>query len=230
MSYILYYSRGSSNLVIRMLLEDLGARYTDIEVPSRTVHRDPDFMRLNPRGLVPVLVDQDHAITLFETGAIALYLADKHRRLAPPTDDLQHRAEFLKWLFLLSNTVHADLNARFYFERYVGALKPDDAFFSINRSRILAHLDVLDGSFGEDARDSFLEWGLSVCDYYLGCLVRWAQIYPIGNPALLASDLPRFGNLFRVLGALQMQPLVQRAFAREGITGQAFLHPIHPRS
>ena len=76
MSYLLYYSPDSANLVIRMILEELGAHYDDSEVPRRRSERDPTFLRLNPRGLLPVLIDKANDTVLFETGAIALYLAE----------------------------------------------------------------------------------------------------------------------------------------------------------
>ena len=223
--YILYYSVGSANLVVRMALEELGVAYSDVEVPSRQVNRDADFMRLNPRGLVPVLVDKNHDVTIFETGAILLYLADQHGRLAPSAGLPKERAQFLKWLFVLSNTLHADLNARFYSDRYVGSIDTEAAFFAINRSRIVSHLEVLDATVAEHSGSSLLPWGLTVCDFYLGCLVRWAQIYPPASPALVASDLPRFQNLCRMLASLQERPAIRRSFERENITGPGFLRP-----
>ena len=119
MSYVLYYNPDSANLVIRMVLEEMALPYEDRMVSRIRTDRNDDFFRLNPRGLLPVLIDEQQDVALFETAAILLYLADKHRQLAPGMTDGRARGTFLKWLFMLSNTLHADLRFRFYSERFV---------------------------------------------------------------------------------------------------------------
>jgi len=119
MQYVLYFSPDSANIVVRMILEELGVTYEDHLVPRRRTERDAAFLKLNPRGLLPVLIDKATDLPVFETGAIALYLADKHRRLAPASSDLQARGDCLRGLFMLSHTLHADLRIRFYSDRYV---------------------------------------------------------------------------------------------------------------
>lgn len=226
MSYLLYYSPDSANLVVRMILEELAADYSDREVPRKRSDREADFLRLNPRGLLPVLVDEAHDCVLFETGAIALYLADRHGALAPGPSEAKARAECLKWLFMLSNTLHADLNVRFYPERYVSRAEEMAALKAAIDRRIRGHLAVLDEALGVLGGDDFLPWGLSVCDFYLGCCLRWAQIYPVGEPPISAGDLKPYGRLTQLLSRLGQRPSVQRALVREGISGGAFIDPI----
>jgi len=222
-SYVLYYSPGSSNLVVRMVLEELGITYVDKQVPRKRSDRDSTFMQLNPRGLVPVVVDESNGAVIFETAAIILYLADKNARLVPSPASLWARADCLKWLFMLSNTLHADLNMRFYSDQYISGDVEKAGLYEINRQRILGHLEVLDGAIGEHSGFFFLASGLSICDFYLGCLVRWAQFYPAGYAALPSNELPRFEHLAKMLHALQDRPSVQRSLEREGITGPAFV-------
>jgi len=222
--YDLYYSAGSANLVVRMVLEELGLAYADIEVASRTVNRDARFTAMNPRGLVPVLVDHEAGVTLHETGAILLYLADRHGRLAPPSAQPQPRAALLKWLFSLSNGLHADLIYRYYSDRQVGVMAATAPFFAINREKVLRHLTILDEAIGAES-DFLLPWGLSICDYYCGCLLRWAQLYPIDNPALQPGDLAAHLHATRALAGLQQRPAVRTAFARERIAGPGFVGP-----
>ena len=98
MTYTLYYSPDSANLVIRMVLEELRLDYQGHEVPRKRTDRDEGSLRLNPRGLLPVLIDDDINTALFETAAILLYLADKHGALAPKPSGHAARGEMLKWL------------------------------------------------------------------------------------------------------------------------------------
>jgi glutathione S-transferase len=229
-SYKLYYSPGSSNLVVRMVFEELGIDYADIQVPRKRVDRDVTFLKLNPRGLVPVVTDEDNDLVLFETAAIILYLADQKSRLAPSPARPRGRADCLKWLFFLSNTLHADLNMRFYAEQYIADNVSFPRFYEINGSRILADLKMLDDAIGEHGKLTFLASGLSVCDFYLGCLVRWIQIYPIGSCVLQTDGLLKFENLTKVLRAIEERPSVRRSLMRENIAGPAFVNPGQPRS
>ena len=59
-------------------------------------HRRPDFLRLNPAGKVPVLVDGDLVLT--ESAAIVMYLADKYRDKGLLPADLKERAEAYRWV------------------------------------------------------------------------------------------------------------------------------------
>lgn len=230
MSYLLYYSPDSANLVIRMILEELGAHYDDSEVPRRRSERDATFLRLNPRGLLPVLIDKANDTVLFETGAIALYLADRHGALAPSPQaaghrEAQARANCLKWLFMLSNTLHADLRLCFYSERFVTQSSEIAPLRAAAAKRIQGHLALLEEMLGEHRGDHLLPWGLSVCDFYLGCCLRWSQLYPAEQAPMSAGEVERFPNLVRLLTALQQRPAVVRALTREDISGRAFIAP-----
>jgi glutathione S-transferase len=223
MSYTLYYNPDSANLVIRMVLEEMGLAYEDRLVPRKRVDRDSDFLRLNPRGLLPVLIDEQEDIALFETGAILLYLADKHGGLAPRPTDHGTRGPFLKWLFMLSNTLHADLRIRFYAERFVCRDEDMAPLLLATKQRVRRHFELIDRATGEHDGDWFLEGGLSVCDFYLGCCVRWAQMYPAEDIAIEGEDVAALPQLSSTLRKLQMRSSVQRALAREGIEGNAFV-------
>ena len=75
--YQLYYSPGKANLAPHMLLEEIGAPYELVAVDTeRGAHRDAAYLKLNPNGRLPVLVDGD--LVLYETAAICLHLADRH--------------------------------------------------------------------------------------------------------------------------------------------------------
>jgi glutathione S-transferase len=67
-------------------------------------HREPDFLALNPFGKVPTIVDGN--LTLFESGAILLYLADKTGQLPP---DAGSRAIYTQWIVFASSTLAAGL-------------------------------------------------------------------------------------------------------------------------
>ena len=228
MTYRLYFSPDSANIVIRMALEELWLTYDDREVPRKRSERDADFHRLNPRGLLPVLIDQNDEMVLFETAAILLFLADKYQALGGGIQESKDRGDFLKWLFMLSNTLHADLAMRFYAERYVTHDEQIEPLLQATKTRILGHCQTLEDAMQSHDGSYFLKTGLSVCDFYLACCLRWAQLYPAFDPALTGAQLSEFPKLYKLLETLGNRDAVKRSLTKEGIIGDAFLNPHSP--
>ena len=115
----LYYYPGNASLTPHMLLEELGAPFELVLVDrAQAAHKSPEYLKLNPNGLIPVLVHD--ALVLYETAAICLYLAELYpqARLAPPAQTAE-RARFYQWLFWCTNTLQAMLIHYFYSERLV---------------------------------------------------------------------------------------------------------------
>ena len=119
MTYVLHYAPDNASLIVRLALEHRGLPYRAALVDRRAkAQQSAAFRALNPNGLIPVLETSEGA--LFETGAILLYLADRHGGLGPGLDD-PARGDFLKWLFFLSNTLHPGLRRLFYPQNYIAA-------------------------------------------------------------------------------------------------------------
>ena len=115
----LHYHPGNANLAPHMLLEELGVPFELVLVDrGNAAHKSPEFLKLNPNGKIPVLVDGD--LVLFETAAICLHLVDSHPavHLAPPLATPE-RAHFYKWLIWSTNTLQAMLMHFFYGDRLV---------------------------------------------------------------------------------------------------------------
>lgn len=98
------YGMGSPNVrKVAIMLEEVGAAYTFRHVDVfRAAQFDPAFEKLNPNRKVPVLVDHeavaDEPVTIFESGAILIYLAEKHGRFLPATEP--ERSSVLQWLMV----------------------------------------------------------------------------------------------------------------------------------
>lgn len=86
---------------VSVLLEELGLAYRVHPVDlAAGAQREADFLELSPNGRIPALVDGDAPggpVTLFESGAIMLYLAEREGRFLPASG--QARASVLEWLF-----------------------------------------------------------------------------------------------------------------------------------
>ena len=86
---------------VSILLEELGVPYRPIMVDiGKGAQFTPEFMAISPNHRMPAIVDHDvdgDPVPVFESGAIMLYLADKHGRFMPA--GAQGRKELLEWLF-----------------------------------------------------------------------------------------------------------------------------------
>jgi len=207
--YQLYYYPGNANLAPHILLEEIGAAHELVLVDrSKNQQKDPEYLKLNPAGRIPVLVEGD--LVLYESAAICLHLADRHAgaNLAPALGS-DERAQFYKWLAYLTNTVQAELLLYFYPERLA-----DDAAAA---AQIKAHaerrtgemLDLIEAALAAGGGPFLLGAEYRAVDPYLLMLCRWTR--GMRHPARKRPHLGRF------LDTVMARPATQRAFAAEGI-------------
>ena len=105
----LHYFPGNASMAPHILLEELGEQFR-LRLVDRAVNaqKSPAYLKLNPNGLIPVLVDGD--LVLYETAAICLHLVDTHAGAGlAPAAGTPERAHFYKWLVWMTNTVQATL-------------------------------------------------------------------------------------------------------------------------
>jgi glutathione S-transferase len=222
----LHWSPDSANIVVRIALEELGLTFVPVRVNRALAeHKQADFLKLNPQGLLPVLEDGD--LVMFETGAILLSLAERTDRLGPDgpgAQDPAARAAFQKWLFYLSNTIHAELRATFYSHRYVADQAAVPALRAGLTARLHLHLALVDGVLGGTG------WLVTntptLADFYLAVCLRWAQLYPTGAPLIALAEVP--DRIQVLLRSVENRPAVIRAFADEHISGCALTAPRPP--
>lgn len=97
----LYGAPQSRSSIIQWYLEELAVPYEFVALDMKAGdHRHADFLAINPFGKVPAVADDD--FTLSESGAILLYLADKHQQLA---DSAQARATVYQWVLFANSTL-----------------------------------------------------------------------------------------------------------------------------
>ena len=103
----LYFAPTPNGWKVAIMLEEAGLTYRPILMRlSEGDQFSPEFLQISPNAKMPAIVDHapdaawgDGPVTVFESGAILLYLADKTGQFAPPKSDLQGRKELMEWLF-----------------------------------------------------------------------------------------------------------------------------------
>ncbi|WP_300052981.1 glutathione S-transferase N-terminal domain-containing protein [Sulfitobacter sp.] len=82
---------------VSILLEELGIDYNVHPINiSKDEQHSPDFLKISPNNKIPAIVDHDTGVSLMESGAIMVYLAEKFGRFLP--EGQAARAEVMQWL------------------------------------------------------------------------------------------------------------------------------------
>jgi glutathione S-transferase len=206
--YKLYYYPANANLAPHMVLQEIGAPFELVLVDrDKQQHKSPEYLKLNPHGRIPTLVDGD--LVLYETAAICLHLVDRHpeARLAPELGTPE-RAHFYKWLMYLTNTIQSEMNVYYYPERWAEDAAGGAAVKRHAERHLGAMFETVEQSLGTDG-PYILGKRYSAADPYLLMLASWSSDF-----ARPARTLPKLG---RLLEAVAARPAVKRAFAGEGI-------------
>jgi glutathione S-transferase len=207
----LFYFPGNASMAPHCLLEEIGQPFELAFVDrAQDAHKSADYLKLNPNGLIPVLVDGD--MVLYESAAICLHLADRHpeTNLAPACGTPQ-RAQLYKWLMWFTNTMQATLLAYFYPERWVdeGNAAAAGQIKAHAEAKIAGLLEQMQTQLEKSGGPWFLGEQYTVLDPFAMMLCRWTR-----GHARPARDLPGLGAyLQRVLA----RPAVQRALRTEGL-------------
>ena len=217
--YTLHYAPDNASLIIRLVLEEAGLGYQTVLVDrSQQAQNSSVYRRLNPTGLIPALETPDGP--MFETAAILLWLSDKHD--LGPAPEASSRGTFLKWLFFISNTAHADLRQLFYPSQYV----PADAtagHHALLSARLTRHFALLNQACADHPA---LFAPTSILISYLAPLMRWAVLYPVGQTQWF--HLADYPDLAAQITALEARPATQRLITAEGLGTTPFTDPSYP--
>ncbi len=98
-----YYSATPNGLKVALFLEEAGVAHRRIRLNLGNGDQfRPEFLAISPNNKIPAIVDDEPLgggapVAIFESGAILVYLAEKHRRFLPA--DIRGRIEVLQWLF-----------------------------------------------------------------------------------------------------------------------------------
>jgi len=172
----LYHSPKSRSLRVLWILEELGLSY-ELEIyPLRHIlvgkHKTPEFLAKSPLGLIPVL--EDNQTTLYESGAICSWLADRHPQAQlSPTLDAPLRPLWLQWMFFSNATLEPaafDLvrHTKILPAKYRSQYRVESA-----RKQLLECASLLESVFKK--QDFILESGFSAADIMLSTTLQWIE-------------------------------------------------------
>jgi glutathione S-transferase len=157
----------------RWLLEELGVPYELVRVDlSAGEQTQPEYRKVHPHGRVPALVDGE--MTMFESAAICLYLADRfpEKRLAPPPDS-PLRGPYYQWMVYSVATAEPPLLKIFLntVRRPEGERNPKEV--EEGRAEFREVADVLSRAL--EGKPFLLGSEFSAADVMIGSVVGWAR-------------------------------------------------------
>ena len=196
-----YYSGAPNPTKVALFLEEAGLEYEPIAVDGRKGDQHkPEFLAVNPNAKVPAIVDGD--VTVFDSNAILLYLAEKTGKFLPPKGD-KLRGELLSWLLFVASGVGPYSGQLVHFRTYA----PEKNEYAINRYAFEAqrHFGIVDARL---AKHKYM-----VGDTYTIVdmdLWGWARLIPMLSGEAAWAKYP---NLKRQVDEISARPAAQRAVA-----------------
>lgn len=159
--------------------DELGLDYERVDVGGPFGgNRDPEFLAMNPNGLVPAI--SDDGFTLWESNVIVRYLAAKHGAGTMYPDDLRERADAERWMDWQAGTLWASMRPVFIGLIRTAPEERDETAIESFRSRTVEFWNVMENHL--EGRDYVLGDALTMADVPIGVSIhRWSQL-PIERP------------------------------------------------
>ena len=193
----LYTAATPNGHKVSIALEELGLPYTVHKVHlAELEQRQPWFLKLNPNGRIPVIVDHEAGdFVVFESGAILIWLAEKTGRLMPA--DPRGRSLVIQWLMFQMGGIGPMMGQANVFYRYF----PEKIAPAIDRyqGEVRRLFGVLDGRLADH---EYLAGDYSIAD-----IANWAWVRTHKWSGVSIEGLP---HLERWIDQLAARPACQR--------------------
>jgi len=202
----LYFSPEACSLSPHIVLRELGLPFTLEKVDQKTkkTASGADFLRINPKGYVPVL-ELDDGQRLTEGPAVVQYLADRKpdAKLAPANGTFE-RVRLQEWLNFITSEIHKSFTPLF------NPAVPDIAK-AIYKEKIAERFALIETTLAK--QDYLLGANLSVADVYLFVVARWSKNFDIelGRWPALAKFMDRMAQRASVKAALNVESQARKA-------------------
>lgn len=180
----LYTAPTPNGWKVSCALEEMGLPYNVITVNLMAGdQKRPDYLRLNPNGRIPTIVDHDNDdFVVFESGAILLYLAEKTGQLLP--EDARQRSQVIQWLmFQMSGVGPMMGQANVFFRYFPEKIQPAIDRYQNESKRLLTVLDTqLEG------RDYLVD------DFSIADIANWCWVRTHAWSGVAIDDLKNLQN------------------------------------
>jgi GST-like protein len=198
-----YYWPTPNGWKVSIALEEMGLGYQVIPVNIYAGEQfDPKFLAISPNNRMPAIVDNDppgggEPVSVFESGAILIYLAEKSGRFLP--SDMRARKEVLEWLMWQMGGLGPMTGQAGHFQFYA----PEQLPYAKERylNEVLRLYEVLNRRLSDREHVAG--------DYSIADMAIWPWLVTYKR---LGVDLVEFPNLRRWYKSLQTRPALRRGY------------------
>ena len=200
----LHYWPTPNGWKVSVMLEETGLPYRLVPVNiGRGEQFKPDFLAISPNNRMPAIVDHDppgggEPISVFESGAILVYLAEKSGQFQPK--DIRGRFEVLQWVMWQMGGLGPMAGQAHHFRQYA----PEQLPYAIDR--YTKEVNRLYGVMNKRLADrDYLAGEYSIAD-----MAAWPWVVPWKNQGQQIEEFPHLDRWFE---AVKARPAVDRGFA-----------------
>jgi GST-like protein len=194
-----YYNTGPNPMKVALFLEEAGLDYEAVPLDTRKGEQHTDgYLAINPNAKAPTIMDND--VTVFDSNAILLYLAEKTGRFLPSSSDTA-RGEFLSWLMFVATGIGPYSGQSVHFRVHA----PEQIPYALNRYAFEAkrHYGILNDQLAE--RPYILGDTYTIVDM---AAWGWARLMP----RILSDEaFDDFPHLKRLVDEINLRPAGQSA-------------------
>jgi GSH-dependent disulfide-bond oxidoreductase len=184
---------------ISIMLEEVGLPYNVHKIDiTKGDQFTPDYIAINPNSKIPAIIDSDTDMTVFESGAILIYLAEKTGQLMP--SEQKARFQVLEWLMFQMASIGPMFGQLNHFKRFA----PEKIPYAIERyeKETLRLYGVLDKQLADKE---------CICgDYSIADIATYPWVASYEFQGLTLDNHP---NLKRWFETIKQRPAVQRGMA-----------------
>lgn len=207
--YTLHYSPGACSMAVHTALLECGQNVTLEKVDLSAWHtRSPEFLKINPRGQVPVLLDGAQVIR--EGAAQLIHILEKHKNALLPSSEPE-RTVALEWLMFANATLHPAYSRVFFLKKNLGDEAVTHPLMKTAVAMIQKLWDEVEGRLA--AHPYLAGQHATIADILVTVIANWSNKVP--HPIKLG---PKSKQMFQSIIA---RPAFQKALQAEGVEYQA---------
>ena len=208
--YTLYYSPGACSMAPHVVINEIGAKVELKKIALMEGEgQKPEYLKINPRGQVPVLVDDGQIIT--EGAAILIHLMEKNNSPLLPKSG-KERTKALEWLCFANSSMHPAYSKAFWAMRaFSSETAKDEALHSTFQqiNKLWSHVDA------QLAKSTYVcGENITAADILLTVIANWNSYFP-PNKVTLGNHVKR------LIKEVSQRPAYQKALKEEQVEYKA---------
>ena len=208
--YQLYYTPGASSMAIHAVINEIGAPVELHKIDLMAGEgQKPEFLKINPRGQVPVLVDGDQVIR--EGAAIIQYLVEKHSSPLLPKSG-KERTAAIEWLMFANASMHPAYGRVFFLMKNASDKAEQEKLIKTSIAGINKMWAEVDAELGK--KTYIAGNNVTAGDILLTVIAGWGAHFP-------QAVAPFGANVKRLLKDISARPAFQKALQAEQVEYKA---------